>query len=114
MRKLLTLTASLMLVLTLWSGIHASVASAAEYSSCATALEGTPPGHTPGDADEVPSDSDKATPHHHNLGHSHEIGVPAREWTAALMPPVIQPGVRAAVSPPTAFAPHRDLRPPIA
>ncbi len=114
MRKLLASIASLMLVLTLWSGIHASVASAAEFSSCTTALEGTPPGHTPGDADEVPSDSDKATPHHHSLSHSHEIGVPAREWTAALIPPVIRPGVLAAVASPAAFAPHRDLRPPIA
>ncbi len=114
MRKLLTLTASLMLVLTLWSGSQSSVAYAAEMRGCVTVVADNAPGHTPGDADEVPSDSDKATPHHHNLGHSHEIGVPAREWTAALMPPVIQPGVRAAVSPPTAFAPHRDLRPPIA
>lgn len=114
MRKLLASIASVMLLLTLWSGFHASIANAAEFSSCATVVEGTPPGHTPGDADEVPSDSDKATPHHHNLSHSHEIGVPAREWTASLILPAVLPGILAAAAPPAAIAPHRDLRPPIA
>ena len=114
MRKLLASIAGLMLVLTLWSGSQSSVASAAEVSRCSTPIEGTPPGHTPGDADEVPGDSDKATPHHHNISHSHEIGVPAREWAGMPHPRTVAPDAFGTVAPPTPFAPHRDLRPPIA
>jgi len=114
MRKLLSSIAGLMLVLMLWSGSHASIANAGGFSSCSSVVEGTAPGHTPGDADEVPGDGDKATPHHHNTGHSHEIGVPGREWAAALIPPVVLPRILAVCTHPTPFAPHRDLRPPIA
>jgi hypothetical protein len=114
MRKLLASIAALMMVLTLWSGFQSSVAYAAEIGGCAAALEGTPPGHTTGDADEVSSDGDKATPHHHNMGHSHEIGVPARDWAATPVRAIAAPQAIAAVAPPRPVAPHTDLRPPIA
>jgi|TARA_R110002020_G_scaffold9632_1_gene37839 hypothetical protein len=34
--------------------------------------------HTAGDIDEVPSDSDKNVPHHHNSCHGYDVGAPAR------------------------------------
>jgi len=114
MRKLLASIASLMLVLTLWSGSQSSVAYAAEAGTCLTVVDGTSPGHSPGDADEVSGDSDKATPHHHSVSHSHEVGVPARLWTGVHIVNAAALRSFATVSPPTPFAPHRDLRPPIA
>ena len=114
MRKLVASIASLMLVLTLWSGFQSSVAYASEVSGCVTIVDGESAGHTPGDADEVPGDSDKATPHHHNFNHSHELGIPAREWAGVAFFRVAAPTSIAQTSPPASFAPPRDLRPPIA
>ncbi len=114
MRKLVASIASLMLVLTLWSGFQSSVAYAAEMRGCVTVVADNAPGHTPGDADEVPSDSDKATPHHHNFSHNHDLGVPVSDWLA--LPFIFAPS-RIAVAPgtpPAAFAATRALRPPIA
>jgi len=114
MRKLVASIASLMLVLTLWSGFQSSVAHAAEVRGCVTVVEDNAPGHTPGDADEVPSDSDKATPHHHNFNHNHDMGVPVSDWVAlpfiyAPLPIAVPP-----TAPPASFAANRALRPPIA
>lgn len=114
MRKLLASIASLMLVLTLWSGFQASTAYAADISGCVTIVDNDAAGHTPGDADEVPGDSDKATPHHHNVNHSHDMGVPV---TDAVAVPIVLSLVKAGIAPsapPVAFTPNRDLRPPIA
>ncbi|MDH7975315.1 hypothetical protein QH494_24275 [Sphingomonas sp. AR_OL41] len=61
MRKPLASIASLMLVLTLWSGFQAPAAYAAEIGGYTTVVEGTPPGHSAGDADEVSGDSDNPT-----------------------------------------------------
>lgn len=114
MRKLLASIASLMLVLTLWSGSQSSVAYAAETGTCLTVVDGTSPGHSPGDADEVSGDSDKATPHHHGVSHNHEVGVPARPWSGVHIVLAATPHSFATATPPTPFAPYRDLRPPIA
>ncbi|NML06755.1 hypothetical protein [Sphingomonas sp. G-3-2-10] len=114
MRKLVASIASLMLVLTLWSGFQSSVAYAAETVGCVTVVDGDAMGHAPGDADEVPGDSDKATPHHHNVSHSHDLGVPV---TNAVAVPVLLTLVKTGVAPsapPVAFTPNRTLRPPIA
>ncbi|MCW3837247.1 hypothetical protein ACFQ1E_14285 [Sphingomonas canadensis] len=114
MRKLLASIASLMLVLTLWSGFQASTAYAAETVGCITIVDGDAAGHTPGDADEVPGDSDKATPHHHNVNHSHELGVPV---TQPIAMPFVRTMMKAGIAPsapPVAFTPNRNLRPPIA
>lgn len=113
-RKLLVSIASLMLVLILWSGFQSSVAYAAEIGGCTTLVEGTPPGHSVGDADEMRCDSDNATPHHHNFSHSHDLGVPARTWVDVTFLSVAVPADYAPVPPPAVFAPYRDLRPPIA
>lgn len=114
MRKLVASIASLMLVLTLWSGFQSSVAYAAEAVGCVTVVDGDAVGHSPGDADEVPGDSDKATPHHHNFNHCHELGVPVTDLVEI---PFVQTALKAGIAPsapPVAFAPNRDLRPPIA
>lgn len=114
MRKLLAIVARLMLVLTLWVGVQSSVAYAADVGVCATVVDGTAAGHAPGDADEVPGDSDKATPHHHGAGHNHDLGVPVRAWSALGGHALAVPVGFASGTPPAGIAPRRDLRPPIA
>ncbi|URW75856.1 hypothetical protein M9980_01075 [Sphingomonas donggukensis] len=114
MRKLLAIVARLMLVLTLWVGVQSSVAYAADVGVCATVVDGTTAGHAPGDSDEVPGDSDKATPHHHGAGHNHDLGVPARAWSAIGDHASAVPSGFASGTPPASIAPRRDLRPPIA
>jgi hypothetical protein len=115
MRNLLASIASLMLVLTLFSGFQSSVAYAAEIDGCRTTIvDGDSPGHSTGDADEVPGDSDKATPHHHSVSHSHELAVPATEMATLDLAPISLPADRGASVPPAAAHLFRDLRPPIA
>lgn len=115
MRKLLASIASLMLVLTLCSGFQSSAAYAAEIDGCRTTIvDGDSPGHSAGDADEVPGDSDKATPHHHSVSHSHELAVPATEMAALRLSPNSVPAGRGGLIPPAAAHLFRDLRPPIA
>ncbi|MFA6125396.1 hypothetical protein [Sphingomonas sp.] len=115
MRKLLASIATLMLVLTLWSGFQSSVAYAAEIDGCRTTIvDGDAPGHSAGDSDEVPGDSDKATPHHHSVNHCHELAVPAAEVASVDLRPSILPTGRAATAPSTPAHLFRDLRPPIA
>src|SRR3546814_18457500 len=55
--------------------------------------------HTDGDIDQVPSDSDKNVPHHHNYCHGHDVGAPARttmEYTPVLTVP--KPTISASAS----------------
>src|SRR3546814_10190549 len=55
--------------------------------------------HTDGDNDQVPSDSDKNVPHHHNYCHGHDVGAPARttmEYTHVLTMP--KPTISASAS----------------
>lgn len=55
--------------------------------------------HTAGDIDQVPSDSDKNVPHHHNYCHGHDVGAPARttmEYTPVLTVP--KPTISASAS----------------
>lgn len=93
------------------------------YGSVAHAMEPTTSidnriaytmGHTPGDADQVPADSDKGYPHHHAGCHDHQLGEPEAHCTSpiALM-------TKAAISPalseklvPSPTTPEN--RPPIA
>lgn len=72
MRRLMPLISAFMLVLTLWTG---SAAHAAEALECGDATAAAA-GHFDGDDDEVPADSGKAAPHHHNICHGHCLGVP--------------------------------------
>ncbi len=73
MRRLLSFVSALMVVLMLWGG---TAAHAAEAMQCVESTAAST-GHFVGDADEVPGDSDKATPHHHGICHGHCMGVPA-------------------------------------
>jgi len=115
MRKLLASIASLMLVLTLCSGFQPSAAYAAEVDGCSTTIvDADAPGHSIGDSDEVPGDSDKATPHHHSVGHNHELAVPTAEVASFDLQPRALPSGRGVPAPPPAAALFRDLRPPIA
>ena len=115
MRKLLASIASLMLVLTLLSGFQSSTAYAAEIDGCSTTIvDGDAPGHSAGDADEVPGDSAKATPHHHSVSHCHELAVPATEVASVDLQSSTLPADGTATSPPAAAHRFRDLRPPIA
>ncbi|TGX55799.1 hypothetical protein E5A73_01330 [Sphingomonas gei] len=114
MRQSLALIAGLMLVLTLWAGISASAAHAAEIAGCIELSVADAGLHAPGDGDEVPGDADNPMPHHHGSCHNHHLSVPAIDGLAA-----VAPGGRtslrigAAVAP-DAVARERDLRPPIA
>ena len=78
MRAFLPFLTCLMLVLTSFSGM----AHAADLAGGSIAgVEFTV--HTAGDIDQVPSDSDKNVPHHHNYCHGHDVGAPARTTSAA-------------------------------
>lgn len=113
MRQSLALIASLMLVLTLWTGLSVSAAHATETIGCIE-LSADREVHAPGDGDEVPGDADNPMPHHHGNCHNHHLNVPAIDGLATMIPiagtaqridPVIEPDATPAA---------RDLRPPIA
>jgi hypothetical protein len=113
MRQLLALIAGLMLVLTLWTGLSASAAHAAEIVGCVE-LSASAGEHVAGDSDEVPGDADNPMPHHHSSCHNHHLGVPANDGIAAIVPAErtttwlnLSTGLASIVG-------ARDLRPPIA
>jgi len=113
-RKLFSLVLTMMLALTLVTGLQASAAAAAEPATCGAIVADSEPGHAPGDSDEVPGDSDKATPHHHSAVHSHDVGVPAKHLAATPISGTSMPsGIAAGPSLPSILT-ARDLRPPIA
>lgn len=114
MRRPFALIVALMLVLTFSSGAQPLPAYAGEMGNIAMSVDGTPPGHTAGDADQVPGDADKATPHHHSLGHDHGAALPALDFAAGLPSSLTLPERRASFALPPGFARNRDLRPPIA
>lgn len=110
MRRMLHLIGSLMLAVMLWTS---TTAHAAEAFGC---IEVTAEsfGHFEGDGDQVPSDSDKATPHHHGGCHGHHVGVAAdAECAETMITDHMGPRPATSNGPPS---PHPDptLRPPIA
>lgn len=72
MRTFFALVLTVLLASSLgWGTIaHASEGPRCIEASSTEALE-----HASGDGDQVPSDSDKDFPHHHNSCHGHHIGV---------------------------------------
>jgi len=74
MRTLLPFLACLMLAITSLT----SIAHATETPDGAVSSTEMAAWHAPGDADEVPGDSDKATPHHHSICHGHDLATPVR------------------------------------
>ena len=110
MHRLLPFLSALMLVLVLWTG---SVAHAAEAIDCGEVTTSVV-GHFEGDRDEVPADSDKATPHHHNACHGHCVAMSSSD-DAALPLHASSGSVTEAVSDFRSGAgPGASLRPPIA
>ena len=110
MRRWLSIIASLMLAVMVWTG---GVAHATDAFTCAEAST-TEAGHFDGDREQTPSDSGKALSHHHGGCHGqHNLLSPTIEATTCTIPAANPPGFgpEAAVidsEPPTA------LRPPIA
>lgn len=113
MRQSLALIASLMLVLSLWTGLSVSAAHAAEIVGCIELSAGAG-GHVAGDGDEVPGDAGNPAPHHHGSCQNHLLGMPALDGLATITPIArtalrIEPAIE-----PDAITAARDLRPPIA
>ena len=113
MRQSLALIAGLMLVLTLWTGLSASAAHAAETIGCIE-LSGGSEVHAPGDRDEVPGDADNPMPHHHGTCHNHHLSVPAIDGLATIIPIARIAQRIALATEPDAIPGASDLRPPIA
>ena len=60
-----------------------AMAHAAEPIGCLDAEVAADLGHASGDRDQVPSDSGKATPHHHGGCQGHQIGEPVKDGFTA-------------------------------
>ena len=71
MHRLTILFACLAVFLSLGSVSHAM-----EPIVCIDANSAAEIGHTDGDGDQVPADSDKGYPHHHASCHGHHVAVP--------------------------------------
>lgn len=111
MRALLTLLVAVLMIGGLANGaaIHAL-----ELSSAGEVTETTLWLHSAGDHDEVPADSDRNYPHHHNQCQGHDVAAPLK--ACAVPVPVRVPATQSpvpvamlAAGPPAAL-----LRPPIA
>jgi len=106
-RRLLPLLACLMLVLTGMSSLaHAADVAGGSIAGVALTV------HAEGDGDEVPSDADKAYPHHHNICHGHDVGEPIQPEVPCAAPLAV---VRPTVAPVPSLVGTLgfvDLRPP--
>jgi hypothetical protein len=110
MRRLMPLISAFMLVLMLWTG---GAAHAAEAIECGEATEASG-GHFEGDSDEVPADSDKATPHHHGVCHGHCMGISAAGDSARADGHLETPNTVLRENFHSGTPPDSALRPPIA
>jgi hypothetical protein len=111
MRRLQSLISALMLVLVLWT---APAARAAEAIDCSEVAASTTIGHFEGDGDEVPADSDGATPHHHNACSGHCLAVPAGAQCAEHHDDAGKLLIAASSDLSGGSGPDTSLRPPIA
>lgn len=102
MRSVLTLLASLMLVMTAWGG-----AAQAAGSVCAEMTA-----HVAGDCDEVPADADKNYPHCHTNCHGHHVAAPMPTRALGRFAGMTRAYAPAAPSTLTAHQVARMLRPP--
>ncbi|WP_299110096.1 hypothetical protein [uncultured Bradyrhizobium sp.] len=86
MRRLLNILAYLTIVFSLGTTAMAHVLERPDVSvlSAETRVGEVAMGHSPGDADEVPSDSDKGYPHHHGGCHGDHVAAPVKISNAAL------------------------------
>jgi hypothetical protein len=110
MRRFLPLLAAMMLAVMLWSG---NAAQAAEAFGCIE-VGADAAGHFDGDSDQVPSDSEKGTMHHHGGCHGHHSALADDMLDApSCISPPANPGAPA-VRFPHGADPGMTLRPPIA
>jgi hypothetical protein len=86
-RRLLNILACLMLVCSLGATAtaHALERPDASISASETPGEQIAEGHTPDDADQVPSDGDKGYPHHHGGCHGDHVAAPTKVASTTLM-----------------------------
>lgn len=70
MRRLFLILTAIFVGLSLTGG---AMAHAVEPVECIDISTAASVGHTTGDADQVPSDSEKGYPHHHGGCHGHQI-----------------------------------------
>lgn len=110
MRRFLPFISAMMLLLVLWTG---SAAHAAEAIGCGE-LTTSETGHFEGDRDQVPSDGDKATPHHHSACHGHCVATPSNNRLATLPNLASSALTKAAADFHSGSGPGASLRPPIA
>ena len=110
MRRLATLICTLLISVMLWSG---TAARAAELAACIE-VTSEAPGHFDGDDDEVPSDPDKGTPHHHGTCNGHSVAVPIEGDGVAYQPQRTQSLGRLSAEFLSGCDPGTTLRPPIA
>lgn len=106
MRSLLTLFASLMLVMTAWGG-----AAQAAGPGCAEMTEQMA-AHVAGDCDEVPADADKNYPHCHTSCHGHHVAAPMPTRALGRFASMTQAYAPAAQSTLIAHQVAQMLRPP--
>ncbi|WP_225011143.1 hypothetical protein [Novosphingobium percolationis] len=109
MHRLTILFACLAVFLTLGVG---SITHAMEPIVCIDANSAAEIGHTDGDGDQVPADSDKGYPHHHGSCHGHHVAAPlakadtvGQDKNASIMLPTQETALTAAPADPA-------LRPP--
>ena len=91
-----------------------AIAHAAEPIVCLDATEASLMGHSSGDADQVPSDTDKGFPHHHGGCHSHHVCDAVSDQTVLSVLGASNTHGRSASAVVTATAHNPALRPPIA
>ncbi len=86
MRRLLTTLACLMLVFSLGTTAtaHALERPVVSVGAAEAPGEQIAVGHTPGDADQVPSDGDKGYPHHHGGCHGDHVAAPFKGTTTVV------------------------------
>ncbi|WP_157083141.1 hypothetical protein [Novosphingobium lentum] len=91
MHRLTILFACLAVFLSLGMG---TVAHSMEPIVCIDANSAAEIGHTDGDGDQVPADSDRGYPHHHGSCHGHHVATPmakaesgAQDRDASIMRP---------------------------
>jgi hypothetical protein len=113
-RRMLAPFVMVLMALILFAGPFTPAASASVIIPCAMASEVAASGHTAGDADEVPSDRDQGTPHHHGVGHGHDVGVAPPAFFAMMLLSLLETTSRWEAPTPSSVAPTSDLRPPIA
>jgi len=85
-RRLLTILACMMLVFSLGTTATAHALERPDVTVSAVEAPGeqVSVGHTPGDADQVPSDGDKGYPHHHGGCHGDHVAAPFKATTTVV------------------------------